>query len=217
MSISAIQTKAVALLALLSVPASSYIVLCGSRLYDQRIDPIVNPGVPSGHSHTVVGGNGMNFTMSPTEAKLSTCSTCEIQQDLSNYWTPKLYYRNSTSGLFTAVCRCLIPCHVGLKANSLRSLNKVTHPTARVVRRSTTCSAAVVTMTTFSRHFQTGSAWLLVIHSSATIPVILPLRVSALRAWVRTLTPRPMVCPPTIALAVFVPKSSSRSAGMART
>ncbi len=87
----------------LSLHANAFIVGCGSRLYDQRIDAIVNPGTPSGHVHTVMGGNGMNFTMSATLANDATCSTCEIQQDLSNYWTPKMYYYNMTTGQFVVV------------------------------------------------------------------------------------------------------------------
>lgn len=93
----------VACLLTLSLHANAYIVGCGSRLYDQRIDSIVNPGTPSGHTHTVMGGNGMNFTMGPTLANDATCSTCEIKEDLSNYWTPKMYYYNMTTGLFVAV------------------------------------------------------------------------------------------------------------------
>lgn len=32
----------------------------------------------------------------------STCSSCPIKQDLSNYWTPKLYYQ-SAEGTFIDV------------------------------------------------------------------------------------------------------------------
>lgn len=82
------------LAALLAAPASStFVVQCYSRLFDQRADPVVNPGVASGHVHTITGGSGFNFSMTYDDARASSCSTCNIKQDLSNYWTPKLYFK----------------------------------------------------------------------------------------------------------------------------
>jgi hypothetical protein len=82
------------LAALLAAPASgTFVVQCYSRLFDQRADPVVNPGVASGHVHTITGGSGFNFSMTYDDARASSCSTCNIKQDLSNYWTPKLYFK----------------------------------------------------------------------------------------------------------------------------
>nr|OQO29178.1 hypothetical protein B0A51_09380 [Rachicladosporium sp. CCFEE 5018] len=64
---------------------------CGGRLLLERADPIVNPGAVAGHVHTISGGNGFGFAMDFNQARASTCSSCPIQADLSNYWTPKLY------------------------------------------------------------------------------------------------------------------------------
>jgi len=65
---------------------------CSGRLLLERADPIVNPGQVAGHVHTISGGNGFDFEMDYGKANASTCSSCPIKKDLSNYWTPKLYY-----------------------------------------------------------------------------------------------------------------------------
>lgn len=65
---------------------------CSGRLLLERADPIINPSQVAGHVHTISGGNGFGFTMDYAQANASTCSSCPIKKDLSNYWTPKLYY-----------------------------------------------------------------------------------------------------------------------------
>ncbi|KAF2195177.1 WSC-domain-containing protein [Zopfia rhizophila CBS 207.26] len=81
---------------------ATFVVQCYSRLFDQRADPIVNPGEAAGHVHTISGGNGFNFSMDYDQARASKCSTCNIKQDLSNYWSPKLYFR-AENGSFLSV------------------------------------------------------------------------------------------------------------------
>jgi len=75
---------------------------CPGRLIDARVDPIVNPGVIAGHVHAISGGNGFNYTMDYASTQASTCSSCPIEEDLSNYWVPTLYYTNK-DGSFTSV------------------------------------------------------------------------------------------------------------------
>lgn len=73
------------------IPAqATFVVRCGSRLYDQRSDPIAQPGRVSHHVHVLCGGNGFNFTMDFNDARQSVCSSCNIKQDMSAYWTPKV-------------------------------------------------------------------------------------------------------------------------------
>ncbi|KAF8467322.1 hypothetical protein BDZ91DRAFT_771969 [Kalaharituber pfeilii] len=67
---------------------------CSRPVVVDRLDPIVNPGKVSGHLHTIMGGNGFAPTMDYAQARNSTCSTCSVKQDLSNYWTPTLYIQN---------------------------------------------------------------------------------------------------------------------------
>lgn len=75
---------------------------CSRPVVVERADPIVNPGTLSGHVHTVMGGNGFDFSMTYEQARASSCSTCKVTADLSNYWTPSLYYRGQ-NGKFTSV------------------------------------------------------------------------------------------------------------------
>ncbi|KAG7147381.1 putative fungistatic metabolite like protein [Verticillium longisporum] len=79
-----------------------FVVPCSRPVVVQRADPIVNPGALAGHVHTIMGGSAFNFTMSYDDAVSSACSTCKVRQDLSNYWTPNLYYE-SENGKFEAV------------------------------------------------------------------------------------------------------------------
>lgn len=93
-------STAVSLLASLATPASAFFRLtCPGSILLERADPIINPGEVSGHVHTISGGNGFGFSMDYDQARASTCSSCSLKADLSNYWTPRLYYRgpNDTS------------------------------------------------------------------------------------------------------------------------
>ncbi|EJD47485.1 WSC-domain-containing protein [Auricularia subglabra TFB-10046 SS5] len=66
---------------------------CSQPLTVERADPIVNPGIVASHLHQVLGGDVFSFNQSFADARRSTCSTCQARADLSNYWTPNLYYR----------------------------------------------------------------------------------------------------------------------------
>ncbi|KAJ5191927.1 uncharacterized protein N7498_010912 [Penicillium cinerascens] len=68
---------------------------CRGRTGVARLDPIVDPGMISGHVHTVHGAG--NFGMSAdTETLLeSSCTSCAVEQDMSAYWTPALYFMHT--------------------------------------------------------------------------------------------------------------------------
>lgn len=62
-------------------------------LTTQRSDPIVSPGVASGHVHVITGGNNFQRTMTgPNVASDATFTTCDKEKDHSNYWVPQLYH-----------------------------------------------------------------------------------------------------------------------------
>lgn len=65
---------------------------CPGTLIEGRLDSIVNPGKVSGHTHVILGGNGFAPTMDFESTQKSTCTSCTIKGDMSNYWIPKLYY-----------------------------------------------------------------------------------------------------------------------------
>lgn len=93
-----LKTLALVALAALSTPTAAFFRLpCGAPIVVQRADPIVNPGALSGHVHTIMGGNGFGFEMDYKSTQKSTCSSCIVTQDMSNYWVPTLYYKVSNS------------------------------------------------------------------------------------------------------------------------
>jgi len=58
----------------------------------QRSDPIVQPGIPSSHVHSVVGGNAFRRDMGPMDATKANETTCDKAIDHSNYWVPQMYH-----------------------------------------------------------------------------------------------------------------------------
>ncbi|KAJ6459050.1 hypothetical protein C8R45DRAFT_1064677 [Mycena sanguinolenta] len=87
-----------------SVVNAWFRVACTDPLVQERLDPIISPGgVPSQHVHTIHGASnfGPNYTYSSLRA--SKCTNCEVEQDLSNYWFPKLYFQDPKTKLFEPV------------------------------------------------------------------------------------------------------------------
>ncbi|ETN45874.1 uncharacterized protein HMPREF1541_00055 [Cyphellophora europaea CBS 101466] len=74
---------------------------CG-RIQLGRVDPIVNPGLVSGHVHTISGPNNFGVSSNYQSLTSSYCTSCPVQADKSAYWTPQLYYRYS-NGTFSEV------------------------------------------------------------------------------------------------------------------
>ncbi len=75
-----------------------------STLTIQRLDPAAQPGAnPSGHVHHIVGGNAFNITMEGDVGARATCTTCQMAEDFSNYWTAVLYFKDPTNGTFHRV------------------------------------------------------------------------------------------------------------------
>ena len=91
-----------ALVAILSPVNAFFRLPCPGVLVTERADPIVNPGAVAGHVHTIMGGNGFGFDMDFDQARASTCSSCRVKADLSNYWVPTLYYKGQ-DGQFTSI------------------------------------------------------------------------------------------------------------------
>lgn len=58
-----------------------------------RIDPILSPGIVSGHAHTFVGGSNIGTGSTFDSLINSACTSCEIQADKSAYWAPILYFQ----------------------------------------------------------------------------------------------------------------------------
>jgi len=75
-----------------------------STLTFQRLDPAAQPGaLPSAHVHHIVGGNAFNATMQGDVGERATCTTCQMSEDFSNYWTATLYFKDPTNGSYHRV------------------------------------------------------------------------------------------------------------------
>ena len=75
-----------------------------SELTVQRLDPVVEPGMaPSAHVHHIVGGNAFNATMTGDVGARASCTTCQMSDDFSNYWTAQLYFKHPTNGSYHKV------------------------------------------------------------------------------------------------------------------
>jgi hypothetical protein len=90
------------MLALLQLANGQLFTVNCAALTVQRSDPIVSPGIASGHVHAVSGGTGFQRTMSATTAQNGQATTCDKTLDRSDYWVPQLYHIRS-DGLFEIV------------------------------------------------------------------------------------------------------------------
>ncbi|KAK3996051.1 hypothetical protein QBC44DRAFT_319064 [Cladorrhinum sp. PSN332] len=70
----------------------------GGPLTTCRADPIVAPGGPSAHVHTVMGASNFGFNADGESLLKSSCTTSKPKGDLSSYWFPKLYFKDPSTG-----------------------------------------------------------------------------------------------------------------------
>jgi hypothetical protein len=95
--------SALGLLALMAAPVTAYWRLpCLEPVVVERADPITHPGAVSPHLHTIMGGSGFGFGMDYAQTQASQCSSCTVEKDFSNYWTPNLWFHHE-NGSFSSV------------------------------------------------------------------------------------------------------------------
>jgi len=85
----------ITLIPLISCLSGDTMTVNCAPLTTQRSDPIVQPGIPSSHVHSVIGGNAFQRTMGPMDANKATQTTCDKAIDHSNYWVPSLYHQRA--------------------------------------------------------------------------------------------------------------------------
>jgi len=68
-----------------------------------RADPIVSPGGPSAHVHTVFGASNFGFNSTGDSLRESSCTTAKPKADLSAYWFPTLFFKDPEDGHFEQV------------------------------------------------------------------------------------------------------------------
>jgi hypothetical protein len=84
-----------------SLDGDTFTVNC-QPLTIQRSDPILFPGKPGGHVHSIIGGTAFQRSMSG-RGQDSDQTTCDKAIDHSNYWVPQLYHQRSDNKLFEMV------------------------------------------------------------------------------------------------------------------
>ena len=53
-----------------------------------------------GHVHAIVGASKFGESANYEDLLTSKCTTCNVPEDLSNYWVPQLYVKNQQDGKF---------------------------------------------------------------------------------------------------------------------
>ena len=87
-----------------TVQCNVWTVDCGT-LATQRLDPIVFPGKnPAGHVHSIVGGSQFNESVQYSNLQDSQCTTCNVPDDLSNYWVRKIQGKIDFTRVFLLIC-----------------------------------------------------------------------------------------------------------------
>lgn len=80
----------------------SAFLLMNSLVAYERFDPIVQPGIVSGHLHAIIGASSFGQTFDPVAWNKAKCSTMQIQENKSNYWMPSMMARHD-NGSFSAL------------------------------------------------------------------------------------------------------------------
>ncbi|KAG9084865.1 hypothetical protein FS749_004892 [Ceratobasidium sp. UAMH 11750] len=79
-------------------------VACTEPLVQERVDPMTSPTItPSQYVNTVHGASNFRGNSTYDVLRASSCTSCLVTQDLSDYWFPKLYFRDPKTKLFEPV------------------------------------------------------------------------------------------------------------------
>ncbi|KAJ4244397.1 hypothetical protein NW762_014525 [Fusarium torreyae] len=95
-------TKALISLLVLVAWVDAYWRMSCSIIQTGRVDPVVAPGAVSAHVHKLSGASNINIDSSFESLQASRCTSCEVQDDKSAYWTPQLFYQHA-NGSFQMV------------------------------------------------------------------------------------------------------------------
>ncbi|EEU38288.1 uncharacterized protein NECHADRAFT_34566, partial [Fusarium vanettenii 77-13-4] len=95
-------TKTLLGLLVIATLADAYWRMSCSIIQTGRVDPIIAPGRVAAHLHKVSGASNFGVSATYDDLQASRCSSCEVQDDKSAYWTPQLFYQHS-NGSFQLV------------------------------------------------------------------------------------------------------------------
>ncbi|KAL4929696.1 DUF1996 domain-containing protein [Aspergillus undulatus] len=94
-----LDTSLVACLAAFSGVADAFWRLpCRGRSGLARMDPLMDPGSPSYHVHTIHGSKGFSMDADMSALLGGDCTSCAVKQDKSAYWAPALYFVDKETG-----------------------------------------------------------------------------------------------------------------------
>jgi hypothetical protein len=68
-----------------------------------RMDPIVSPGQPSQHMHSVFGGSKFGLNANGQKLSQSKCTSAKVKGDKSAYWMPTVFFHDEEAGKFEPV------------------------------------------------------------------------------------------------------------------
>jgi hypothetical protein len=83
------------------VPSNAFLLIHKLIAYE-RLDPIVSPSEVSGHVHAILGNSNFRQTFDASVWDNATCSTSQVQENKSSYWSPPIYGMNP-NGTFSAL------------------------------------------------------------------------------------------------------------------
>ncbi|KAM0281361.1 hypothetical protein ACHAO9_010732 [Fusarium lateritium] len=96
------KTKTLLCLLVLLAWAEAFWRMSCSIIQSGRVDPIIAPGTFSAHVHKLSGASNINIDSTFESLQASRCTSCEVQDDKSAYWTPQLFYQHA-NGSFQMV------------------------------------------------------------------------------------------------------------------
>lgn len=83
-----------AILASLGGAAAFWRMECRGQVGLARLDPLIDPGVPSKHAHAIHGSNGFSASTTFEDLRNADCTSCAVAEDMSVYWAPALYFKH---------------------------------------------------------------------------------------------------------------------------
>ncbi|KAI1771898.1 hypothetical protein F4818DRAFT_444896 [Hypoxylon cercidicola] len=92
-----------ALLGIIQAVSAFWRMECHGRTGVARIDPIMDAGIISPHTHVVHGSSGFSVSATFDDLAGGSCTSCAVKQDKSAYWTPALYFQDGETGDFDIV------------------------------------------------------------------------------------------------------------------
>ncbi|SPO00740.1 related to glyoxal oxidase precursor [Cephalotrichum gorgonifer] len=76
---------------------------CPHRVGLARVDPLLNPGSPSPHAHSIYGSSAFGVSSFFEQLAAGDCTSCRVKQDKSAYWHPQLYFKDDATNQYEEV------------------------------------------------------------------------------------------------------------------